>query len=198
MRRLLKLFVVFIFVSCPVTTQGNEVHPIEQTIESGNLAKAEELIESVPQNTSWLGQLAAAQVKQGDLETAKTTLRRIEDSNELRRASQTVAAATNSTSASGAQGGATGADFDSLINLITTTVEPDSWDDVGGPGTIVEFPGGVDVNASGILNKRKPKKTRKALDFVRRQADPKKTSAEKRQPAISFGAEDGLAAAIGT
>src|SRR5690242_15930380 len=30
-------------------------------------------------------------------------------------------------------------DFDSLIELITTTIEPNSWDDVGGPGSIKEF-----------------------------------------------------------
>ena len=32
-------------------------------------------------------------------------------------------------------------DYDTLIELITTTVEPDSWDEVGGPGTIAEYPG---------------------------------------------------------
>ncbi|HUE70809.1 MAG TPA: hypothetical protein VMP01_07955 [Pirellulaceae bacterium] len=31
-----------------------------------------------------------------------------------------------------------GSDFDQLIDLLTTTVEPDSWDEVGGPGTISE------------------------------------------------------------
>ena len=31
-------------------------------------------------------------------------------------------------------------DYDTLIDTITTTVEPDSWDDVGGPGTIAEYP----------------------------------------------------------
>jgi hypothetical protein len=30
-------------------------------------------------------------------------------------------------------------DFDSLVELITTTVEPNSWDDVGGSGTVKEF-----------------------------------------------------------
>ncbi|HZL90055.1 MAG TPA: hypothetical protein VFB96_16930, partial [Pirellulaceae bacterium] len=30
-------------------------------------------------------------------------------------------------------------DFDSLIELVTTTVEPESWDEVGGPGTISEM-----------------------------------------------------------
>jgi hypothetical protein len=31
------------------------------------------------------------------------------------------------------------ADYDSLIDVITTTVEPESWSDVGGPGSIKEF-----------------------------------------------------------
>ena len=30
-------------------------------------------------------------------------------------------------------------DYDSLIEVITTTLDPDSWDDVGGPGSIAEF-----------------------------------------------------------
>lgn len=30
-------------------------------------------------------------------------------------------------------------DFDSLIELITTTIAPDTWEDVGGPGTIAPF-----------------------------------------------------------
>lgn len=40
----------------------------------------------------------------------------------------------------GGLGGGVIADFDTLIELITTTVEPDSWDEVGGPGTIADFP----------------------------------------------------------
>ena len=40
----------------------------------------------------------------------------------------------------GGMGGGVIADFDTLIDLITTTIEPDSWDEVGGPGTIAEFP----------------------------------------------------------
>ncbi len=39
----------------------------------------------------------------------------------------------------GGMGGGVIADFDSLIELITTTIDPDSWDDVGGPGSIAEF-----------------------------------------------------------
>jgi len=39
----------------------------------------------------------------------------------------------------GGVGGGSQADFDSLIELITTTVKPQTWDEVGGPGSISEF-----------------------------------------------------------
>ena len=39
----------------------------------------------------------------------------------------------------GGMGGGVQADFDSLIDLITTTIAPESWVDVGGPGSIQEF-----------------------------------------------------------
>ncbi|MCH2123337.1 MAG: DUF1598 domain-containing protein [Pirellulaceae bacterium] len=53
-------------------------------------------------------------------------------------------------------GGAAAADFDSLIDLITSTIAPESWDEVGGPGAIQGFPGGVFVNARGLLKKLPP------------------------------------------
>jgi general secretion pathway protein D len=39
----------------------------------------------------------------------------------------------------GGLGGGTQADFDALIELIITTIEPDSWDENGGPGAVTEF-----------------------------------------------------------
>ena len=39
----------------------------------------------------------------------------------------------------GGLGGGTQADFDSLIDLITSTVKPTTWDNVGGPGSIAPF-----------------------------------------------------------
>ncbi len=47
----------------------------------------------------------------------------------------------------GGAGGAGMADFDSLINLIVTTVQPDTWEDVGGPGTVAQF----DTNLSLVI-----------------------------------------------
>ena len=40
----------------------------------------------------------------------------------------------------GGMGGATMADFDTLINLITTTIAPQTWETLGGPGSIEGFP----------------------------------------------------------
>ncbi len=40
----------------------------------------------------------------------------------------------------GGLGGGAQADFDTLIDLIVTTIAPESWDDVGGQGSIREFP----------------------------------------------------------
>jgi general secretion pathway protein D len=45
-----------------------------------------------------------------------------------------------SSPASGAGGGSSFADFDSLIDLIQTTVSPDTWDALGGPSTMREYP----------------------------------------------------------
>ena len=42
-------------------------------------------------------------------------------------------------------GGAAMADFESLIELITTTIAPDSWEEVGGAGTIQEFRGNLSL-----------------------------------------------------
>lgn len=39
----------------------------------------------------------------------------------------------------GGLGGGAGADFSSLIELITTTIAPTTWDEVGGPGAIQEY-----------------------------------------------------------
>ncbi len=55
----------------------------------------------------------------------------------------------------GQQGGGSQADFDTLIELIESTVDPDTWEEVGGPGAIDGFPGGVYVDPGGILQRKK-------------------------------------------
>ncbi len=50
-----------------------------------------------------------------------------------------------------APGGSSFADFTSLIELIQTTVNPESWEENGGEGTISEYPQGVYVDGKGTL-----------------------------------------------
>jgi general secretion pathway protein D len=45
----------------------------------------------------------------------------------------------------GGLGGGSQPDFDSLIELITTTVQPESWDEVGGPGAIHQHAGNLSL-----------------------------------------------------
>ena len=115
-----------------------------------------------------LGMVAVAQAKAGAADAAKSTLRQISSNESLTSAMTQLVQITGpkgrpegrSGRRSGQQvapaaGGASGADFDTLINLITSTVAPDTWDDVGGPGAIESFEGGVRVDAQGVLRQIK-------------------------------------------
>ena len=66
-------------------------------------------------------------------------------------------------------GGGPQADFDSLIDLITTTIEPDSWDEVGGEGAIQEFESGVYVNPQGLMRRIKVDPFRESIQQLHRK-----------------------------
>lgn len=69
----------------------------------------------------------------------------------------------------GGLGGGVQADFDPLIELITSTIEPDSWQDVGGPGSV----SGFDTNLSLVVSQRQDIHERIAdlLEQLRRLQD---------------------------
>lgn len=54
----------------------------------------------------------------------------------------------NPTITPGGQGGAAMADFETLMQLIKDTIQPDSWDDLGGAGTITPFPSNLSLVVS--------------------------------------------------
>lgn len=68
------------------------------------------------------------------------------------------------------RGGGVQADFDSLIELITSTVAPDSWDEVGGEGAIAPFESGVRVDAQGVMHQIQSSGTDHWLEDVRRRS----------------------------
>lgn len=99
---------------------------------------------------AWLGQVALAQRGAGDQSGYVSTLGRIVDDR-----TRTVTMAAEPPLA-GNRGGSQ-ADFDTLMDLIVTTIAPDSWDEVGGPGSVSPFPTGVLVDADGLLRRSEPK-----------------------------------------
>ena len=52
-------------------------------------------------------------------------------------------------------GGGVVADFDTLMNLIQQTIDPDSWLQAGGTNTINPYPAGVYVDPKGYMKRLK-------------------------------------------
>lgn len=92
-----------------------------------------------------LARIAAAQRKMGEFQAAEATARRIpEEAPRARARGQNIQERT-------AVGGGTAADFTELIDLVTSTVEPETWDTVGGAGSVRPFNTGVYVDPNGRL-----------------------------------------------
>jgi Protein of unknown function (DUF1598) len=125
---------------------------VEEQLAAGEFAPALAAARQIPsasERDDRLAQVAAAQARAGDRDAAFTTLGSLSDD---RRRSAAIDRTRQITPDAGARGGAQ-ADFDSLIELITSTVRPTTWDEVGGPGSIQEFRNGVFVDAGGVLKR---------------------------------------------
>lgn len=162
---------------------ANEPIPsnIQAHLEAGEFGVAQRIANQLPpaNRDIALASIAQAQGKLGSKKAAAAVLAQIqqvpirqETAKQLHQSSQ--ASLQNSlgsvpqTSSSGGAGGQPVADFDSLIELITSTIAPNSWDEVGGPGSISGFEGGVRVETSGLLS---PKNlgTTAGLDDLRKE-----------------------------
>jgi hypothetical protein len=128
-----------------------------------------------------LGDIATAQARagarQGSLETASDIGSDLARSGAL---NQMRAAAGNGWFG---RGGGVQADFDPLIDLIQSTIEPDSWQDVGGPGSIQGFDGGVRVDSLGLM-RRMPLRTDGSLVSVRKSAGVVTSSSNPRKASV--------------
>ena len=121
------------------------VHADEPTLSkylrSGEFSAAKQMVEHQPPATrdDVLAQIASSQFVSGDSTAAATTLRDIESPS-----------ARQSAGGDG-RGGNSFADFQSLIDLIQTTVVPDTWEALGGPSTMSEYPQGIYVDSEGTV-----------------------------------------------
>ncbi len=114
-----------------------------------------------------LQQIAKSQIEAGELQASRATLRQMPVN---RTRVQLTAKRVKKRSLNGS-----GADFDSLIELIETqTGALDSWESQGGFGTITEFETGVRVDPTGLLvrlTKTEDKNRLKELGLQSRKAN---------------------------
>lgn len=192
-----------ILLGClPAMAQDDLGQRIQGHLEAGEFAPALDLARDAPagQRDLWLGQIARAQAAGGAPQGAWRSLSEIGDDR-----ARTDALSQWRGQPLGAQGGNTMADFDSLIQLITTTVKPTTWDEVGGPGSIAPFPTGVAVDAQGVLRPlmisdnganltglRAASAPRGGYDDARHQAELRKVSLPRLEKALQIRHAAGL------
>lgn len=128
--------------------QGDVGARIDEHLAAGEFGPARALAAGADAGLRdrFLGRIAGAQADAGARRASLSTLRDI-GNDQIRSGALGSLASTPL----GGRGGAAAADFDSLIELITSTVRPTTWEEVGGPGAIEPFPGGVYVDPTGVL-----------------------------------------------
>lgn len=163
----------FLFCSsvwiCPA--DGQEVgKKIQQHLDYGEFPAALQLANSMDesQRDHELQKIAAAQMKQGAPTAAYQSIANIRDDsirfrfleNQYDSFSGPNDTQSNSDDGgagqgfgTGRSGGITEADFEPLMDLIKTTIDPEGWDDTNGDGTIQVFPSGVYVDSQGALHR---------------------------------------------
>lgn len=122
---------------------------LDESLAAGEFAPALELaLQAAPaaRHDAWLARVAIAQAASGAQRAALHTSAEIYDDRARTRTLRQVAREPL-----GGRGGGAQPDFDALIDLISATIAPNSWAEVGGPGAIDEFAGGVYVDPQGVL-----------------------------------------------
>ena len=129
---------------------GQAQAQLQAQLAAGEFAPALEAARQAPdpaQRDAWLAQVAVAQAAAGIRDGAVYSAGEIGDDR-----SRAETLARLKAQAPGGMGGGAEADFDTLIQLITSTVKPNSWTDTGsGAGSIAPFPTGVWVDSKGLF-----------------------------------------------
>ncbi|MEX2561195.1 MAG: hypothetical protein WD403_14835, partial [Pirellulales bacterium] len=133
---------------------GDLVNPIPNFLPNGYMGLAGALRDAhgnVPMNWGGFGGSSPLPMLAGKSNAKDGVM----DANLLANVSSVTGTGAPSVSTShpvgmgpGGLGGAVEPDFDSLIELITSTIAPTTWDDVGGPGAIQEFEGNLTLVVS--------------------------------------------------
>ena len=143
---------------------------------------------SLDERDAQLAQIAGSQAASGDRDAALTTAGDIGDDQSRYNVIERV-----KTEPVGGQGGGVQPDFDSLIELITSTIAPTTWTEVGGQGAAKPFPGGVYVDPAGMLSRAA--KPVVVDDLLATAGTPPATGNRQARQQLAFA--QGFAGAIG-
>jgi hypothetical protein len=144
------LVVVAFSSAAPVKAAGDEAR-LQALVQAGEFGPALELAKAQPDRArrdAALTAVARAQASSGDKRAMYSTLASV--TNDKYR--QAVLDESR-TMPPGGQGGGVQPDFQSLIDLLTATIAPTTWNDVGGAGAVKQFAGGVIVDTDGALRR---------------------------------------------
>ncbi|HEY2415300.1 MAG TPA: DUF1598 domain-containing protein [Pirellulaceae bacterium] len=178
-----------VFMAAPLAFAGDPTTDVAARLAAGEFGPAIEAASAIKDpavRDNALANVAAKQAKSGARRAALETVGDV--SSDLARksilSSMAASYGPNTKNNTGARGGAAMADFDSLIELITTTLKPDSWDDVGGPGAVDQFAGGVYVDAIGLLQKLPPNTNRSLVALHKASLEAGQTSDPRREAGL--------------
>ncbi|HEY1601550.1 MAG TPA: DUF1598 domain-containing protein [Pirellulales bacterium] len=177
--------VVLLAVTLPVGTTlvargASQGDLLREQLDAGEFGPALELArnESAVERDNSLAEIAKAQLQAEARAAAYNTIAEITDGRVRRRALDEMASMP--VEADG-RGGGSMAQWGPLMNLITNTIQPDSWDDNGGPGSIQPFANGVYVDAAGVMRRLKKVEDTDFLAEARRAAMHDMVSDEVRR-----------------
>ncbi len=190
---------------CSISCSGQDTEStLQEHLKYGEYSKAIELAEESTDGNHWLAVISTEQAAAGADQAAQQSLQKITLDKVRFRAlaqqqlfgggpigagpifggpgqRQVNGNGNNSVVQNGQRGGITAADFVPLINLIRSTVDPDSWDDANGDGTIQSYPAGVYADSTGTLRKIKVDKNR-SLRKLAKNATQKSRQVSIRRP----------------
>jgi hypothetical protein len=173
--RLAAAAVVFVlaWASAPLVWAANPTADdatLRAYVAAGEFGPAIDLARSAPtaaQRDAWLAEVAVAQAGLGARRSSLASIGEIgSDRARADALSQTAGEPL------GGRGGSAQADFDSLIDLITSTIKPTSWEDVGGPGSIRPFATGIIVDPQGVLRPLLKSESDGRLAALRAESEP--------------------------
>lgn len=170
--RLLTLAILLVSPSLSLWAQeGFPTARFQGFLDSGEFHAASQMISpfrGTLEGDRRLLELAQSQRDLGAFRQATATLHQIQSgevyAQAVRQHQQSV---SNYPNLSSGRGGGIQADFDPLMELIQRTIEPESWEDLGGMGRMSPFEAGVHVDAEGLLRIVQPTGKGSALEDLR-------------------------------